>query len=64
LVSTTATGGSARIEVGVDDVEVCAEFIERQIGFVLPGQRHIAQFLLGERHGRPARAVSSTGTWL
>ena len=41
----------------IDDVElVGAEFVERQIGFVLPGEQHVAQALFGEGDGRAARA--------
>jgi hypothetical protein len=58
LPSTSATGGSASTtDRGHHDVElILAEFLQRQIGLVLPGQQHVADAALREGGGRSARA--------
>jgi hypothetical protein len=57
-LSTTVTGGSARmLSGGRDDVElVRTQFLQRQQGFVLPGQQHVADAALDEGGGGAARA--------
>ena len=58
LPSTTATGGSARIESdGATISNLSApNSLQREEGLVLPGDQHVADAALGEGGGRAARA--------
>ena len=58
ILSTTLTGGSARmLRGGRDDVElVGSEFLDGEERLVLPGQQHVADAALDEGDGRAAGA--------
>jgi hypothetical protein len=62
-LSTSATGGSARIESdGGHDLELAgAELLDREVGFVLPRDQHVADAALDEGCGRTARAGVENG---
>ena len=64
LASTQATGGSApMLERRINEFEFAAGLGDFQMCFVLPGEMHVADLLLGEGGGRAASPESSTGTW-